>query len=88
MKLHSISAQNFMSLHSFEMSDLDPQVNFVVGPNGAGKTTLFRALTALQEGFRVASQTNPYSGASPARDPGHDASHQQGDQRGHLKSPI
>jgi ABC-type lipoprotein export system ATPase subunit len=68
MKLHSISAQNFMSLHSFEMSDLDPQVNFVVGPNGAGKTTLFRALTALQEGFRVASQTNPYSGASPARE--------------------
>lgn len=68
MKLHSISAQNFMSLHSFEMSDLDPQVNFVVGPNGAGKTTLFRALTALQEGFRVASQTNPYSGVNPARE--------------------
>jgi energy-coupling factor transporter ATP-binding protein EcfA2 len=67
MKLHGISATNFMSLRSFRVNDLDPRVNFIVGPNGSGKTTMFRLMRVIRDASAVVSRTDR-GGNNQARD--------------------
>ncbi len=49
MKLHSINAENFLSLRHFRIDELDLHRNFLVGPNGSGKTTVFRLLRMIRD---------------------------------------
>lgn len=49
MKLHSIKAENFLSLRHCHIDELDLHRNFLVGPNGSGKTTVFRLLRMIRD---------------------------------------
>jgi AAA15 family ATPase/GTPase len=54
MKVHNITAKNFLALRDCTIDALDEHLNFFVGPNGSGKTSLFRALRVLKESFEAA----------------------------------
>ena len=49
MKLHNITAENFLSLCHCRINKLDPHLNFIVGPNGSGKTSVFRLLRMIRD---------------------------------------